>query len=204
MKTQIKFQKKLTLISLIISALVFVYALIFFSGNLSGEGLMFYIGRKWDGLDFYQGADGFLLPAQSFVSALVVISIINILATVTLFITSCNKRRNYYVTNYVAVGLNIAMSVFVGFFTLIYVSVLMAKFYAIDWNELYSFIESLANKDATYYNVSKSPAIFIIGYFVSLIVLANAVAWGLNLIWKIKLMKGEKELLSNGFIKEVA
>lgn len=166
---------------------------------------MFYLGKKER--FGYTGADSFLLPAQTFVSVLVVLAIINIVVTITLFITSCNKRRNYYITNYVAIGLNVVMSVFVGMFVFIYVAVLMDKFYnSVDWVGLESVINRLKNPDnpAVYYEVSKSPLMFIIGMLVGLIVLANAAAWILNLIWKLKLMKGEKELLENGFVKEVA
>lgn len=202
MKTQIKFQKILAYVSLVVAALVFVYSLIFLSGNLSS--LMRYIGKNWDGKYNYNGADGFLLPAQAFVGTLVTLSIVNICITVLLFISASNKRRNYYITNYVAIGIVIAMSVVVALFGIIYLSVLMAKFYAIDWAELQAFIGELKSDNATFWEVSKSPAMFIVGYFVFFIVLANAAAWGYNLIWKIKLMKGEKALLENGLVKEVA
>ncbi len=169
---------------------------------------MFYLGRKSaDAVSSkrYSGADCFLLPAQTFINILVVVAIVYILITVTLFITSCNKRRNYYITNYVSVALNVIMSAFVGLFTFIFVAVLMGKFYGeVDWAGLEKLIEVLKADNGTYYEVSKSPLMFILGFLVSLIVIANGVVWTLNLIWKIKLMKGEKELLANGLIKEVA
>jgi ABC-type phosphate transport system permease subunit len=202
MKAQMKFQKILTLVSLIIAALTFVYALIFLSGNLSN--LMYYIGKNWDGRYTYEGADGFLLPAQNFVSALVTLSIIYICVVVTLYITASNKRRNYYITNYVSVGLNILFGVVVGLFGVIYLSVLVADFYAIDWEKLNKFVETLKKAGNAYKEVSQSPGMFIVGYIVFVLVLANAAAWTYNLIWKIKLMKGEKALLANGLNKEVA
>jgi xanthine/uracil/vitamin C permease (AzgA family) len=165
---------------------------------------MYYIGKNWDGRYQYDGADGFLLPAQNFVSALVTLSIIFICVTVTLFITASNKRRNYYITNYIAVGLNILMSVVVALFGIIYLSILIGDFYSIDWEALNSFIERLKNANNAYKEVSQSPGMFIVGYILFLVVLANGVAWALNLIWKIKLMKGEKALLANGLNKEVA
>lgn len=202
MKTQIKFQKILALVSLVIAALVFVYALIFNSGNLSD--IMFY--NNWVSLRFkYGGTDSFCDPAQTFVSALVVIGIVYICVVVTLFITSTNKRRNYYITNYVAIGLNIAMSLVVAIFGIVFIAILMAKFYGLDWDALYAHINKLIDaKDQPYKNVSKSPAMFVIGIIVFLLALLNAVAWALNLIWKIKLMKGEKALLASGLVREVA
>ncbi len=203
MKTQIKFQKILALVSLIIAALVFVYALIFNSGNLSD--IMFY--NNWESMRYeYGGSDSFCDPAQTFVSALVIMAIVYICIVAILFITASNKRRNYYITNYVAIGLNIAMSVIVAIFGIIFIAILMAKFYGLDWNALTSLIDALKATDGKqpYKDVSKSPAMFILGIVVFLLVLANAAAWTLNLIWKIKLMKGEKELLASGLVGEVA
>lgn len=202
MKTQIKFQKILAFVSLVIAALVFVYALIFNSGNLSN--LMFY--NNWENMRFpFEGADNFLAPAQTFTGALIVIGIVDICAVAVLFITACDKRRNYYVTNYVAIGLNIAMSVFVALFGIIFIAILMSEFYGMDWNALEKLI-TLLKEDGNqpYKEVSKSPAIFIVGIVLFIIVLANALAWTYNLIWKIKLMKGEKALLASGLVREVA
>jgi hypothetical protein len=43
-----------------------------------------------------------------------------------------------------------------------------------------------------------------VGYVLFVIVLLDAVALVLNLVWKLKLMKGEKDLLEASFAKEVA
>ncbi len=204
MNKQIKFQKILALVSLIISALVFVFAIIFFSGNLSkssdnGAGgiLAYHSSAGWG----YEGADSFIDAGQAFVGVLVVFAIIDILAVATLYITACNKRRNYYITNYVSIGLNIALSAFIGLFILIEMFVLMGLFYgSVDWAGIAETKEMITQLPT----VSKSPVMFIIGIVMGLIVLANAAAWTLNLIWKIKLMKGEKELLEKGLVEEVA
>lgn len=202
MKTQIKFQKILALVSLIIAALVFVYALIFNSGNLSD--LMFY--NNWTSRRFrFEGTDSFCDPAQSFVSVFIVLGIVNICVVVTLYITSTNKRRNYYVTNYVAIGLNIAISVVVAILGIVYISILMSKFNGINWDGLQNLIQRLKEDgNQKYIEVSKSYGMFAIGIVVCLLALANAVAWALNLVWKIKLMKGEKALLASGLVREVA
>jgi hypothetical protein len=198
MKAQIKFQKILTMVSLIVAALTFVYALIFFSGNLSN--LMTYYGKEWD--DLYTGADGFLDPAQTFVSIYIILAIIFIIAVVTLFITQSNSRRNYYITNYISIGFTIFMAAVMAIVGIVGVSVLMGLFYSIDFEELEEFIIDFGRSDLK--SVSQSPLMFIIGYVVSLIALADGLAWAYNLVWKIKLMKGEKALLENGLVKEVA
>jgi hypothetical protein len=203
MKAQLKFQKILATVSLVIAALSFVFALIFLSGNLSN--LMYYFGKNWNSGQYkYSGADDFLYAAQDFVSAFVIISIIYILAVVTLFITNSNKRRNYYVTNYISIGLAIALAAVVAIFGIIYMSVLISEFYAIDWDELAEFIARLERANRSPKEVSQSPYMFIIGYILSLLALVDALALAYNLVWKIKLMKGEKALLENGLVKEVA
>lgn len=201
MKAQMKFQKILSLATLIVAAVVFVYALCFFSGNLSD--IMNYKSNYVDG--FYSGADVFIDAGQTFVSALEIMSIIFFVVIAITYIMGCNKRRNYYITNYVAVGLVVAMSLIVAMYGIIMLIVLMNSFYnKVDW----ATMDELRNK--YYYmpqfqaEVGKSPAIFIIGLIVFLAVLADCVAWILNLVWKIKLMQGEKELLANGLQKEVA
>lgn len=208
MNKQIKFQKILAFISLVVAALTFVFAIIFLSGNLaynSGNGMggiLTYHSKYEYGFD---SADKFIDTAQMFVGALVVIAIIYIIAAASLFITASHTRRNYYVTNYISIGLNIAMSLFIGLFILIFMFVLMGFFYGtIDWAGLSEVIarEKLNGNDLP--EVTKSPVMFIIGIVIALIVLANGVFWALNLIWKIKLMKGEKQLLEKGFVKEVA
>lgn len=203
MKTQIKFQKILSLVTLLIAVLTFVYALVFFSGNLSGDGLMFYLGKnEVDG--YYTGADGFLLPAQTFVGVLVGLGIAFILVAAAQYVTATNSRRNYYVTNYVSSGLAILTGAVIALFGIIYLSILVSEFYAIDWTELQELIEGLKASNNPYKEVTDSPAMFIIGYVMFMIVLADAVAWALNLLWKIKLMRGEKELLARVPVKEAA
>ncbi|MGN0812561.1 MAG: hypothetical protein ACI4MQ_03520 [Candidatus Coproplasma sp.] len=188
MKTQMKFQKIISLVSLIVAAVVFVYALSFFSGNLSD--LLGYISQ-FD--DTFTVADDFLYSGQAFVSNMVTISIVFFCVIAFIYITSTNTRRNYYITNYIAIGLITFMCVFVALFGIINICVLMGKFYGLDWTAISNYY--LNNTDYVR-EVSKSPAIFIIGLVVFLLVLALAAVWVYNLIWKKKLMDGEKALLA--------
>jgi cytochrome c biogenesis protein CcdA len=198
MKAQMKFQKILSLVTLIVAAIVFVYALCFFSGNLSD--LMYYYGKAVD-YDI-TAADPFLKPGQDFVSFMVTLSIIFFVVIAVVYITGTNKRRNYYITNYIASGLIIAMCAFVALYGLIMLTVLLVDFKSLDWDAIMEYYAS--NKDFGAPQPSQSLTIFIIGYFVYIIVLVDTVAWILNLIWKLKLMRGERELLANGLVKEVA
>lgn len=189
MKTQMKFQKILSLATLVVAAVVFVYALSFFTGNMSD--LLGYISEKDS---TFTVADGFLYSAQSFVDCLVGIGIAFFVVVAFVYITATNKRRNYYITNYVAIGLVTFMCVFISLFGIIYLAVLMSKFYGLDWAAIGEYYSQNTDYVTT---VSKSPVMFIIGILVFLVVLACAVLWVLNLIWKKKLMDGEKALLAN-------
>lgn len=198
MKTQIKFQKILSLATLIIAALAFVYALCFFSGNLSD--LMWYIGSNHDG--YFNAADVFLVPAQETLNTIVYASIIFFVVIAFIYITCTNSRRNYYITNYIMTGIVVAYALFIALYGLISVLTMMGTFYNLDWNAINAWYDENAALGAP--QVSQSSFMFVLGIIVYVIVLLNALAWVYNLIWKIKLMKGEKELLSKGVVKEGA
>lgn len=200
MKSQMKFQKILTLLTLIIAAWSFVYALIFISGNLSN--IAFYHSKQ-AGVDI-GGVDEFCDLSQTFVGMMITICIIFIVIVVLLYITSTNSRRNYYVTNYVSVGLVIGIAVVVALIGIIFMCMLMAKFYGVDWEGLQAEINNLQASGDKVKEVSQSPLMFILGIVTYLLVAASSAAWVYNLIWKIKLMRGEKALLENGLNKEVA
>lgn len=204
MKAQIKFQKILSLLTLLVGAVCFVFALCFFSGNLSD--LLKYKNENLQStrVSFYEGADDFLYYAQNFVSIFIVLAIILIVAAALLYITDTNKRRNYYVTNYVAIGIVIAVATAIALTGIIALSIALSEFFAIDWDEL-NQIRERANVTANILpEVSQNTAAFIFGYIVSAVSLATGVVWALNMVWKIKLMKGEKALLEGGLVKEVA
>ncbi|MGN0807212.1 MAG: hypothetical protein ACI4MN_02025 [Candidatus Coproplasma sp.] len=195
MKTQMKFQKIISLTSLIVAAVVIIYALSFFTGNMAD--LLGYISQQDPDFTI---ADDFLYSGQSFVGSMVTISIIFFCVIAFIYITSTNTRRNYYISNYIAIALMIFMCVFVALYGLIYLSILMVKFYGIDWVAIEQYY--LAN--STYVKpVSQSPAIFIIGFVVFVAVLALAAIWIFNLIWKKKLMDGEKALLAKAPVAQV-
>jgi hypothetical protein len=225
MKTQMKVQKYLMLATLIISALTVVYALIFFSGSLSDiyinmEPTEVKYGTIFNPqtTTFDINATHFYEVAQAFNSAMFIISVVFVCVTVTLYITSCNKRRNYYITNYIS---TIAVALFAVVFA-IYGIVMLSYCLNIFCNEInwtqylakYNFDQTNAANNYVYDPTGSTPrqfpyysdskALFVIGYVLFFIVLIAGVALVLNLIWKIKLMQGEKQLLANGFNKEVA
>ena len=70
----------------------------------------------------------------------------------------------------------------------------------VDWETFYGGNISLDR----FAHTGDSQVMFYIGYVVYFLVILNALALGYNLLWKIKLMKGEKALLEAGLQKEVA
>ena len=173
------------LVSLIVAALTFVYALFFVTGSLG-------YATKYG--DFSIGAEKLVETSQNFVDALVTICIVFILLAAVLFITSCNSRRNYYITNYIAIGLFVAFALFVTIFVIVNVSIIMNMFLNdIKWDIVPEQAAKLMNK----YPISKDDTYtFVLGYVVAAIVLIDAVLLVLNTVWKVLLMKGEKQLLN--------
>lgn len=201
MKAQMKFQKILSLVTLILAAVVFIFAISFFTGNISD--IYNYSSKNNGGL--YKGADVFIDAGQAFVSALEIMVIVYLIVIAITYIMGNNSRRNYYITNYVATGLVVAMAAVVALYGLIMMFVLMNAFYnQVDWAKMQELRDIYSWNPKFQTEVGKEPTMFIIGIVVFLLVLVNCLAWVYNLIWKIKLMKGEKELLEKGLVKGVA
>ncbi len=210
MKTQMRFQKILTLVTLITAALAIVLALLYCSGVI--DAAMYYTTEYYEIARDPIGADGLFEFTQGANDFLVIISIVLLLAVVLLYIMGCNKQRNYYKSNYVAIGIFAAIAAVAAISWLVVVSITLAKVGALDfqkWYDLAYEMKADPNTGEMYYvntnpHYSESVATPVLGIILSLLVLAEVGAWGYNLLWKIKLMKGEKELIANGLNKEVA
>ena len=214
MKTQMRVQKYLCLAMLILGALALAYAFCYASGGLAELGHL--VNATSGASEFVAAKDKYdatlFVDIQGFNDALMYCGIVMILLAVLLYITACNKRRNYYVTNYVATGVcaggNIVMSVILMALN----GVWMGRFQNVDfaswalWNktqvdnlrEVYEEA-GITLTDAIlepYTHYSESIAWFAVGFVVYLLVIAASVLLILNLVWKIKLMQGEKKLLN--------
>lgn len=194
-KTQLKFQKIATYAMLIVSALVFVYSL----GLVTDlYDMLYYATYEIDG-EYFSDIEGALIfyDIQPFNNALLICSIVLILASLTLFITNGHKRRLYYVGNYVSTGLVAVSNLAVAIYGMVEVSVFRAQFLKIDFDAVKEYAEFWK----TLY--TESTFWFDIGYVVfALLIVAALVCVG-NLIWKVILMKREKVLLSGNVAKEV-
>lgn len=195
-----KFQKWMCLVMIIVGALALLYAFCYMTGSLSELGQS--INIKLSGRESKFPADDGLNDAllydemQPFNTMMMYFGIAMILLAVLLYITACNKRRNYYVSNYVATGLcaggNIVMSV---------VCIIMnihwrSEFLKVD----FAAWKVLLDDPLIEPHYSESTLWFDIGFAVYAIVIVASIILVLNMVWKIMLMKGEKQLLSNGVV----
>ena len=75
------------------------------------------------------------------------------------------------------------------------------------WQEFVNASKTDRYGNVSYYyaqSYSESYATIALGFVFAVLILADVAAWILNTVWKIKLMKGEKELLAGNFVREVA
>lgn len=195
-----KFQKIFALVTVITAALAAVLGLIFCSGVLNAvRQYSDYMQRPVD-----IGANDLYEYSQNINGTVLIMGIILILAAVVLYIFGCHKMRNYYVTNYVATGIYVVLAVVYGIFMLIVCATCLSYAGRIDY-EAWKEFEAQTNSDGKPLNIqyySDSVATPVLGILLGLVVLVEAAGWVLNLIWKIKLMKGEKKLLEKGAVQD--
>ncbi len=190
-RKQMKFQKLICFALLAASALVFVYSL----GLVTDLYDAFYFtmrdpnninNTKVEGSQIYY-------HIQPFNSSLTTASIVLIGCCILLFITSTNSRRKYYLANYISVGISAIANIVVSVWAIINILKYRHQFLTtVDFEALKAYSE----KWGTLY--TESTFWFDIAFVVfGLLLVATALSI-FNLIWKTKLMKEEKELISEG------
>ncbi len=193
------------LVTLIVGALSIVYSLIFCSGTFTQIAqIRPYDDAGYDNNHRATGANELFNTAQAFTDLFLILGVVLILTAVLLYIAACQKRRKYYVTNYVAIGIAVA-------YQLVFAILLIVNLL-----DVQSVYDSMNIENCKYWylqNITLAKSFgewttntwtISLGYALAAIVLVNMVALILNLVWKIKLMQGEKKLLESGLVKEVA
>lgn len=206
MKTQMKCQKKLCLILLILAALSFVVALGYETGVLYGFGTTLSSNATSDPKVNSKFAAGgqLYIDSYEFNQMLMILGIVLILAVVCLYITATNSRRNYYISNYVVSILVIAIFIGISVYVMVNNASYLSRVYEVLADE--EAMEWYANRASILSTCKYSENIFmfIATFVVYALDILGAIALALNLVWKHKLMKGEKELLDGESIaKEV-
>ena len=192
------------LVSLIIGALSIVYALIFCSGTFTQ---LAQVRERDDAVRYPEqpatGAKAVFNASQSFSDLFLILGVVLILVAVLLYVAACQKRRKYYITNYVAIGIAVV-------YQLVFVILLIVKL--VDVQNIYNAV-NLENCRHWYDNASLANGFgkfstnawtVTLGYVLAAVVLVNMLLLIGNVVWKVMLMKGEKKLLENGLVKEVA
>ncbi len=129
---------------------------------------------------------------QGFNRLFLVFSIVYILLGVFLFFTQTNKRRRYYVGNYVAISLFVIFTLFFVIWSHIQIESFKAQWLNIDFDALlkHSKMFKTAFTESTFW--------FDIHYFISLFALISASLLAFNCYWKRALMKEERRLIEEG------
>lgn len=200
MKAQMKFQKWMCLVMLIVGALGLLYSFCYMTGSLSelGQSLNRLPTGVTSNFVAKKGYNDALLyeDIQGFNTLMMYFGIAMVLLAVVLYITACNKRRNYYVSNYVATGLCAGGNIVLSLVCLIMNAHWRSEFLKVDFESW----KLLLDDPLIVPHYGDSTAWFDVGFAVYAIIIVASVLLVLNLIWKIMLMKGEKQLLSNGFV----
>ncbi len=203
MKTQMRFQKIICLVMILAGALALVYAFAYATGSLAELSKTLNSDRT----SSWQAAEGkydatFYFTIQGFNDALMYCGVAMILLAVVLYITHTQKRRNYYISNYVATGAcalgNIVTSVVLMAMNAFWKSEFLNLDFAA-WDKSMEYYkelveEGLMSPDVIHY--SESTLWFDLGFAVYSVVIVASLLLIFNLVWKIMLMKGEKKLLN--------
>jgi hypothetical protein len=189
-KKQMTAQRVICLLSIIASVIVFLYSL----GLMTDlyDSLYPTMLNPYDLTDTDVPGSIIYYDMQPFNRALLRVSIGLILLSCLLFITNTNVRRKYYVGNYAAVGHNVAANICAAVWAHGQLTAFKAQFLKLDFDALQFHAELWETPyiDSTFW--------FDAHYAVFAITLAVAALLILNTIWKMKLMKEEKQLLKAG------
>ena len=193
-RKQMLMQKIVCMMTLIVSALVFVSAL-----GLSTDlydafsKAVMYPGTEWE----YSSVPGATVYYEMFEfnSAFTRVAIGLILVNLVLFLTNTHSRRKYYIGNYIATGLSVAASIGVAVWCIPQIAQYKSRFI----NEVdFEALETFSKDWGTLYIGPNDTFWFDICYFVFGLLLLTAVLLVVNCVLKMKVMKGEQSAIGSG------
>ena len=187
-KKQMILQRIVCYLQLIASALVFIYSLGLLT-DLYDNKFNYYAENlekpQVAGTEIYY-------YMQEFNQNLTAVGIILILLAVSLFVFRNNVRRKYYIANYITVAVNTIASIAASVWALNNVFIYRAQYLLVDFVELKKRSEMFGfsyTESTFWFDIS------VVVFGLLLVVTALNVA---NLIFKVVLMKSEKQLLEAG------
>lgn len=200
-KTQMKAQKILCFVALVMAAVLFLYALGIMTDlydtlyttlsirvtedEVTGGATMTAKEKNVPGAMVY-------FNMQEFNRVLVIYAIAYIVIAVFLFITNTNTRRRYYISNYIAVGLFAAASLYISFFAHPYIEIFKGQFLQVDFAALKEYSEIFSSR------YTESTFLFDVHYAVFGLMILVALLLVACTVWKIMLMKSERKLVEEG------
>ena len=190
-KKQMTVQRILCILSLVASALVFVYSLGIMTDLFDMLYKMMPDPSNID-VDRIGGGARIYYDMQGFNHQLLWAGIILILVSVVLFLTNTHSRRKYYIGNFFATGLTAVSNLIVAIWAHGKIAAYKATYLAtINFDELQHQLERRKVGDL----FTKSTFWFDIHYLVFALLLIVAALLVANAVWKTRLMKEEQQLL---------
>ena len=200
-KNQMKVQKLLCLLAVIVAAVLFLYSL----GIMTDLYDTLYATLRITTVENAEtGGYGLNVTERSVAGAkvytsmqslnqwLVTASIVYILLAVLLFVTNTNVRRRYYIGNYVSIGLFTVASIYIVVYAHPYIEAFKARWLAVDFAALKEFSEiySTAYTESTLW--------FDLHYGVFALMIVEALLLVACAVWKVMLMREEAKLIEAG------
>jgi len=190
-KKQMKFQRLVCIIALIAGAVMFIYSL----GMLTDlYDSLYPMMRNPDNLEETDVPGSIIYyDMQPFNHQLLIGSLALIVLAALLFVTCTSTRRKYYISNYLATGLNVVAQIGLAVWAHGQIRAFRAQFVStVDFESLEMWASiwetPILTKDSTLW--------FDLYYVAGAVVLIAAVLLIVNVIWKRRLMQGERDLLS--------
>ena len=202
-KKQLKIQKIVCLLAVVVAVILFLYAL----GIMTDLYDNLYDTLRIRVEEDPTAPNGYSVSAserinesgtmvyfymQEFDKYFVNYSIVYIVLAALLFVTNTNSRRKYYISNYVAIGLFTAASIYLPIFAHRYIAFSKAMYLQIDFAAVEEYMTSLniAFKQSTLW--------FDLHYVVMVLMFLIAIAMIAVCAWKVVLMRDERKLLEEG------
>ena len=191
-KKQMILQRVVCYLCLAAAALVFIYSLglvtDMYDSNFSYYAESFYLGY---GDAMFPGTEVYYL-IQDFNQDLTMVGVGLILIAAAQMLFRNDVRRKYYIANYITVGVYTIASIVATVWALGKIFDYKELYLTIDFEPIRSYAELMQ------FNVIESTFWFDISVFVFGVLIVAAIVNVVNLIFKIVLMKAEKELIEAG------
>lgn len=197
-KKQLTWQRIVCLAAVAVSALVFLYTLGIMTDLYDG---LYYLMKdeRYPEMDMIQGARIYY-DMQPFNKQFTNFSIYLLLLSCLLFLTNTHNRRKYYIGNAVSTGLFVVGSISLSVWAHNQISMFKTQFLeTVDFAAYKKLIDDAAAKgEAMASKYIDSTFWFDVHYVVFGLVLLVCVLLIDNFLWKMLLMRNEKELIAQG------